>query len=102
MTKAEETFHRIAADIPDSKEGRMFGALCIKAPNGKAGVMFYRDAMVFKLTGDELQQALALSGATLFDPAGGRPMKGWVQVPFEHATVWHRLAPIAMDGVRAL
>ena len=48
MTKAEELFHAIAAEIPDTKEGKMFGALCIKAPNGKAGVMFWKEFMIFK------------------------------------------------------
>ena len=37
--------------------------------------------MVFKLEGDDHAQALALPGAQLFDPMGGRPMKAWVQVP---------------------
>ena len=35
MTKGEELYHKIAADLADAQEGRMFGALCIKAPNGK-------------------------------------------------------------------
>ena len=49
MTKGEELFHKIATEIPDTKESKMFGALCIKAPNGKAGVMFKNDHIVFKL-----------------------------------------------------
>jgi hypothetical protein len=35
MTKAEELFHKIAAELPDVTEGKMFGALCTKTPNGK-------------------------------------------------------------------
>jgi hypothetical protein len=38
---------------------------------------------------------LALEGAHLFDPMGGRPMKEWVQVPAAHADEWPRLAELA-------
>jgi hypothetical protein len=102
MTKAEEQFHRIAASIPDVKEGKMFGALCIKAPNGKAGVMFYDDEMVFKLPAERLAEALGLPGAHMFDPAGGRPMNGWVQVPAKHSAKWEPYARESMEFVRAL
>ncbi len=40
MTKNEELFHTIASELFDVKESKMFGALCIKIPNGKSGVMF--------------------------------------------------------------
>lgn len=56
MTKAEALFHKIASELPDVKEGKMFGALCIKAPNGKAGVMFWKEFLVVKLEGEELQK----------------------------------------------
>ena len=99
MTKNEELFHKIAAAIPDTTEGKMFGALCIKALNGKAGVMFWREDMIFKLDGDMLDKALAIPGAKLFDPMGGRPMNGWVQVPNVHSAKWKKYALTAMSGV---
>lgn len=37
MTKAEELYHEIASQIPNATKGSMFGALCLKAPNNKAG-----------------------------------------------------------------
>jgi hypothetical protein len=52
--------------------------------------------MVFKLTGAEHASALALSGARLFDPMGGRPMKQWVEVPHAHAARWAELARAAL------
>ena len=58
MTKSEELFHKIAAEIPDAKEGKMFGALCIKAPNGKAGVMFWHNDIIFKLQDDDLKKCI--------------------------------------------
>ena len=102
MTKAEEIFHKIAADIPDTKESKMFGALAIKATNGKAGVMFWKDDMIFKLEDEHLREALSLKGSKLFDPAGGRPMNGWVQVPNVHAAKWKKFALIAMENVEKI
>ena len=102
MTKYEKMYHDIAITIPDCKESKMFGALCIKAPNGKAGVMFKDDEMIFKLNGDEEQEALNLKGAQYFDPMGGRPMTGWVQIPNTHAAKWKDYAVISMEIVKNL
>ncbi len=102
MTKGEELFHKIAAELPDVKEGKMFGALCIKAPNGKSGVMFWKEDMIFKLEGDDLKNVLSLKGAKLFDPMGNRPMGGWVQLSFDHSKKWKELAKKSMDYVKGL
>jgi len=102
MTKQEELYHKIVTEIPDAKQSKMFGALCLKAPNGKAGVMFYKDDIVFKLTGDDEKAAMKLKGAKLFDPMGGRPMGGWVQVSYEHAAKWKSFAEKAMAYVKTL
>jgi hypothetical protein len=100
MTKAEQLFHEIAASLPNATEGKMFGALAIKAPNGKAAVLFKNDEIAFKLDAAHLAEALALPGAQLFDPSGsGRPMGGWAQVPYRHAAKWRVYAPLAMEFV---
>ena len=102
MTKSEELFHKIASGIPEAKEGKMFGALCIKAPNGKAGVMYWKEDMIFKLEDNDLKNALALKGAKLFDPMGNRPMGGWVQLSYDHSKKWKELAKKSMDYVKGL
>jgi hypothetical protein len=102
MTKAETLFHEIAAEIPDVKEGKMFGSLCIKTPNGKSGAMFWKDNIVVKLQSDELSEALSLDGVTLFEPMEGRPMKEWVQIPYAHKGVWKKLALSSVESVRKL
>ena len=102
MTPAEELFHQIATQIPDAAEGKMFGALCMKAPNGKAGVLFKKDNIAFKLEDAELQKTLSLDGARIFEPADGRPMNGWVQLPYSYAEKWPELAQKAMDYVSTL
>ena len=102
MTKAEELFHKIASGLPDAKEGKMFGALCIKAPNGKAGVMFWKEFLVVKLEGEELQKALELKGAKIFTPMENRPMGGWVQLSYDHSKKWKELAKKSMEYVKTL
>lgn len=56
--------------------------------------------MVFKLTGDAFNEAFSLDGAQLFDPSGKkRPMKEWVQVPFDYSDNWEKFAREAMKYV---
>ena len=102
MTKAEELFHNIASELPDVQEGKMFGSMCIKAPNGKAGVMFKDNDIVIKLSGDTLAEALNLNDAKIFDPMGGRPMGGWVQLTEQHAKKWKHYSAIAMEEVKKI
>ncbi|MFL5731437.1 MAG: hypothetical protein ACJ75J_18250 [Cytophagaceae bacterium] len=102
MTAAEKLFHKIASEIPGTTEGKMFGALCIKAANGKAGVMFWKEFIIFKLEGDILKEALSLDGAKLFDPMGGRPMNGWVQLSYDYKGKWKKYAEISMALVKKL
>lgn len=99
MTQAEELYHKIADSTPNATKGKMFGALCLKAPNNKAGVMFWKDYMVFKLPKEEENEALALDGVQLFAPMGDRVMNGWVQVPFDYANRWEAWTNSAMEFV---
>ncbi len=98
----QERYDEIADDLTarnaEVELGQMMGMPAIKA-GGKMIGGFSRSegAMVFKLPDQEIrEQALALAGAHLFDPAGGRPMKEWVAVPAEHADGWPALAEQAL------
>jgi len=102
MNKAEDYFNQLTEEIPGVKPGKMFGALCMKAENGKATAMFWKDNIVVKLQGDSLQEALSLDGSALFEPMKGRPMKEWVQIPFEYKNKWRKYALLSADGVKAL
>ena len=102
MTRAEELFSKIAKEIPDVKEGKMFGALCMKTPNGKSAAMFWKENIVVKLQDRDLKEALSLEGAQLFEPMEGRTMKDWVQIPFEHKDKWKKFAGLSAASVSQL
>ena len=99
MTSSEQLFHEIATALPNVTEGKMFGALCIKAPNGKAVAMLWKNDMIFKLEGKSLQQALSLDGAKLFEPMDNRPMREWVQLTFDYSERWQEFAEKALEYV---
>jgi hypothetical protein len=109
MTKAEKLYHDIGDSIPDATKGKMFGALCIKAPNGKAGVMYWTDKtaaknefMIFKLDENDETAAMKLKGAKTFEPAVGRKMNGWIQLSTEHLGKWKEFAKRAMNFVKGI
>ena len=96
----DEVADDLAARNDDVELGQMMGMPAIKR-SGKMIGGFSNDegAMVFKLTDQAArEQALALKGAHLFDPSGGRraPMKEWVIVPAAHADKWADLANQAL------
>jgi hypothetical protein len=100
--QAEDYFNKIISDIPDGTPGKMFGALCLKLPNGKAAAMFKNDCLVVKLPEKLFNEALALKGAKLFDPAGGRPIKESVEIPFIHKNKWNEYLKASAKNTAAL
>lgn len=102
MKANEKAFREMVDVLPDAKESKMFGATCIKAPNGKAVLMLYDQDIVFKLTGVEEKEALSWDGVHLFNPMGDRAMGGWVQVPPDYQDKWMDLAHQSMSYVREL
>jgi hypothetical protein len=71
-------------------EGKIFMALWL---NGEA---------IFKLSGEDHAQALALDGASLFQPLLDRkPMREWVQIPPQHMARWQDFALAALAYVQS-
>lgn len=98
MSQSEQAFHRIGETIPHAVASQMFGKKCYKM-EGKAFTCFFQECMVFKLAGEDHAKALSLPGAKLFDPSGkGRPMKAWVQLPFETQATWQGFAQSALES----
>ncbi|MBL4604494.1 MAG: hypothetical protein JKY02_02175 [Flavobacteriaceae bacterium] len=99
MTKEEEFYISIGQKIENAEQSQMFGKPCFKI-NGKAFLSFFQNEMVFKLTGESHSDALSSDGSQLFDPSGKkRPMKEWVQVPFDYSNNWAKYAKSAMEYV---
>ena len=103
MTKAEKLFHKITAKLTNAKEGKMFGAFCIKTTHGKVIAIFWKNNMMFKLQGKLEQEALELRGARtgthIYNTA--RQMKGWVWIPFEHSNKWAKFTDKAIRQGRS-
>ena len=100
-TDSRAEYDAVVSEIMASSSatsGSMFGMPCLK-DRGKAFAGYYNGAMAFKLGAPRHAEALALSGARLFDPSGRRPMKEWVEVPAEYASRWLELARDALHYV---
>lgn len=84
MTNAISEYAKLVSNfdtVEGIEVGQMFGKACVKV-HGKAFLSQQKDLVIFKLTGVSHQIALALEGASLWDPSGkGRPMKEWVALP---------------------
>ncbi len=102
MINAEDFFIELTEKLADLKLGKMFGSLCMKAPNGKSAAMFWKDHIVVKLDGEDLQNALSLVGTQTFEPMEGKPMNSWVQIPFDYKGKWKEFAAISAEKVRTL
>ncbi len=95
----EELFYSVGKLVSGSEQSQMFGKPCFKI-GGKAFVCFFQKEMVFKLSGEMHSDALSLDGSQLFDPSGKRrPMKEWVQVPFDYSDKWIEFAQSAAKYV---
>lgn len=100
QARYDELADDLAARHDDVTLGQMMGMPAIKQ-GGKMIGGFSRDegAIVFKLPdAGARDEALALDGAHLFDPSGGRraPMKEWVVVPSAYAGRWAEFAAMAI------
>jgi hypothetical protein len=80
MPTALKEYEKLIASFSDHagvSVSQMFGKACLKI-NGKAFVAQHLEVVIFKLSGVDHARALALSGATLWDPSGkGREKNGW-------------------------
>lgn len=91
----EEVLDELQLLQPEVTSKKMFGLPSLMV-TGKPFAGLNGEDMIFKLSGEALERALALARAKPFDPLGGRPMKAWVQVPPEHSELWPELAEEAL------
>src|SRR6266542_189436 len=74
-----DLFDRQIADLPAERR-LMFGYPAAFA-NGQLACGLFGDGMMVRLPDDERARLLALPGAQVFDPMGGRPMKEYALLP---------------------
>ena len=104
MRKEEVLYNEIGDTLTDVIKSKMFGVPCLKI-NKKAFSSFYENCMVFKLkAGSEIHsEVMSLDGSHLFDPTGkNRPMKEWVQVPYDYNDKWLEFAKNSKEFVVSL
>lgn len=104
MRKEEALYNEIGDTIEHAIKSKMFGVPCLKI-NKKAFVSFYENCMVFKLKAGSAihSEVLSLDGSELFDPSGkNRPMKEWIQVPYDYSDKWLEFATEAKVFVSSL
>lgn len=79
----------------------MFGALSIKASNGKTAVFFWEEKMAFKLDEKSRREALKLGGASITTHlyAPDKQMKAWVSIPAEHREKWEEYTALALKYI---
>jgi hypothetical protein len=104
MTPAEEIFYQIISELTIGSEGKMFGAKCIKAENGKTVAFLWQEKMVFKLPEETQHEVLALKGAKIGTHiyAPDKPMIGWVSIPLTHSAKWMRFTKASLKYVLSL
>jgi hypothetical protein len=102
---AQELFDELAEELAPlgAKKSKMFGMPCLKDPDGKAFIGLHSDELVVRLsrTSAEHAEALALSGAHLFEPMAGRPMKDWICLPQTEQERWSEFAAAARATPRS-
>ena len=98
--KLYDTIDNEFAVMHQTRHSNMFGKPCLKI-NGKAFCAFFKDQMVFKIGTEQIFKAIEkYQGAVNWDPSGNnRPMKDWLQVPFEYHEDWRVLAKKALEYV---
>lgn len=81
--------------------GQMFGKPCLKI-NNKAFAAFFKGEMVFKLGREEIKLLQEkYIGSVNWDPSGKkRPMKDWLQIPYEYKDDWLVLAKQALGYLK--
>lgn len=73
-------FENALRPFPEAEPRRMFGYPCAFV-NGQMMCGIFADRMMLRLSAEDRADFLKLKGTKLFEPASGRPMKEYVEVP---------------------
>jgi hypothetical protein len=102
MANARTQFDALASSLQqhdEATQGLLAGRACLSL-EGEPFLVLYRENVAFRLAGSALTHALALAGATGFDPMkpdDRNPLApGWGRVPVAHRSNWEHSAREAM------
>ncbi len=95
---AEQYFNYLLSEIPGAVPGKMFGTLCAKMPNGKAGMMLKDETLLVKIP-EEMAEKVDFP---VFTPMENRPMKGWYEIAFSQKDDWKKFAELSCSEVAKL
>lgn len=95
---AAEYFSELIDQIPEAKPGKMFGSVCAKMPNGKAGMMLKNQDLIVKIPAKMAEK----EKFEVFTPMENRPMNGWFVIPFERKKDWKKFAEISCSEAAKL
>jgi hypothetical protein len=99
MNDPVQLYFKIGRQLPAAQESQMFGKPCFKT-GGKAFISLFDNELVCKLNGEVHSEALSLDGCRRFDPSKkNRPLKEWVQIPFDYSNLWNYFAREALQYV---
>lgn len=107
MANARTQFDALASSLllqhDEVTQASLAGRPCLSLA-GEAFLVLYRENVAFRLAGNALARAMALAGATGFDPMKPDDRNaiapGWILVPVAHWPLWESLAQDAMASAR--
>ena len=100
METYEEIVELYTATHPNVATSKMFGWDCLTV-NGNVFLAGAPEGMNFKLSQGKIIEAKMMTGVDNFNPMG-RPMKEWVQAPYENVPQLKTLAEWALEYVSTL
>jgi len=103
MKEVDRFFVKTGSQVKGAVSGAMLGYRCFKY--GRKPFMFFDEdsgnAVAFKLSGAVKEEALALAGASIFNPGDkNRPMRNWVLLPYSQRRQWQRFADVAFQTLK--
>lgn len=104
MKETIELFEDLRTELinnHDATKGSIFGHKGLKV-QGKVFVFYNEPNLVVKLKSEDVEEALKLKGAQNFDPMGGKPMKEWIEIPYNDNQQWFDYSIKGMAYVRSL
>lgn len=104
MKDTIELFENLRTELinhHNTTKGSIFGHKGLKI-QGKVFAFYNAPNLVIKLNKEDVEEVLKLEGTRNFDPMGGKPMREWVEIPYDENQQWFDYSIKGMNYVRSL